>query len=55
MWRIDSDNHLLYTDHLYVAAETSLCTEIIKRYHNDKFAGHFEYKQTVELTQHSYN
>ena len=55
MWKIDSENCLLYTDHLYVAADTSLCTEIIRRYHDDEFAGHFEYKQTVELTWYSYN
>ena len=55
MWRIDSENCLLYTDHLYVAAKTSLHTEIIKRYYDDEFAGHFEYKQTVELIWYSYN
>ena len=55
IWKIDSENCLLYTDHLYVTADTSLCTEIIRRYYDDKFAGHFEYKQTVKLTQCSYN
>ena len=55
MWKIDDENCLLYADHLYVTADTSLCTEIIRRYHDDEFAEHFEYKQTVELTQCSYN
>ena len=50
MWKINGENCLLYAGHLYVAADTSLCTEIIRRYHDDEFAGHFEYKQTVELT-----
>ena len=49
MWRINSKNCLLYTDHLYVTAETSLCTEIIRRYYDDEFAEHFKYKQTVKL------
>ena len=55
MWKIDGENRLLYAGHLYVAADTSLRTEIIRRYHDDEFAGHFGYKQTVELTRHSYN
>ena len=55
MWQIDAENHLLYAGHLYVAAETNLCTEIIRRYHDDEFAGHFGYKQTVKLTQRSYD
>ena len=55
MWKINSENCLLYADHLYVTADTSLCTEIIRRYYDDEFAEHFEYKQTVELTQCSYN
>ena len=55
MWKINSENCLLYTDYLYVTADTSLCTEIIRRYYNDEFAEHFEYKQTVKLTQCSYN
>ena len=55
MWKIDGENCLLYTDYLYVAADTSLHTEIIRRYHDDEFAEHFEYKWTVELTQCSYN
>ena len=55
MWKIDSKNCLLYADYLYVTADTSLCTEIIRRYYNDEFAEHFKYKQTVKLTQCSYN
>ena len=55
MWKINSENCLLYADHLYVTADTSLCTEIIRRYYDDEFAEHFEYKQTVKLTQCSYN
>ena len=38
-----------------MTADTSLCTEIIRRYYDDEFAEHFEYKQTVKLTQCSYN
>ena len=38
-----------------MTADTSLCTEIIRRYYNDEFAEHFKYKQTVKLTQCSYN
>ena len=44
MWKINSENCLLYTDYLYVTADTSLCTEIIRRYYNDEFAEHFKYK-----------
>ena len=38
-----------------MTAETNLCTEIIRRYYNDEFAEYFNYKQTVKLTQHSYD
>ena len=38
-----------------MTAETNLCTEIIRRYYDDEFAEHFDYKQTVKLTQHSYD
>ena len=47
---MNAENYLLYTDHLYVTAETNLCTEIIRRYYNDEFAEHFNYKQTIKLT-----
>ena len=38
-----------------MTAETNLCTEIIRRYYDDEFAEHFDYKQTVKLTQCSYD
>ena len=55
MWRVSSDNHLLYNECVYVVNDASLQTQVISRYHNDEFAGHFSHKRTAELTQWHYN
>ena len=55
MWRINNDDHLLYNGHIYVADNAGLQTEVISRYHNDEFAGHFGHKRTAELAQQHYD
>ena len=51
---MNSQNLLNYNNKLYISNKTSIREELLKRYHDNLLAGHFEVAKIIELISRKY-
>ena len=54
LWRVNFKGLLFHEEQIYVSKEESVRAELLKCYHNDVLAEHFEVERTLELIDHKY-
>ena len=54
LWRVNFKDLLFYEEQLYILKEELLKAELLKHYHNNVLAEHFEVERTLELIDYKY-